>query len=104
LADERVWRPDAIGSVAFLVASGLAWIAVRRELQPGHPRPRTWWMAVLNLLGSLAFGVSAVTAYIVPATGDMWHADLSNLGTLVGGVCFFAGAALLLPSRSRDDP
>ena len=24
LADQRVWRPDAFGSIAFLVASGLA--------------------------------------------------------------------------------
>ena len=30
-ADERVWRPDALGSIAFLVASGLAWAAARQR-------------------------------------------------------------------------
>ena len=52
------------------------------------------------MLGSVAFGVSAVAAYIVPATGDTWNAELSNLGTFVGAVCFLIGAALLLPSRT----
>jgi hypothetical protein len=96
-ADQRVWRPDALGSVAFLVASGLAWVAVRRSGAAGGHRSRDWWIAALNLLGSLAFGVSAVAAYVVPATDDVRNAELSNLGTFAGALCFLLGAALLLP-------
>ncbi len=96
-ADERVWRPDALGSLAFLVASGVAWWAVRR----GGPRDLgsrlPWWIGLANMTGSVAFGVSAVAAFIVPATGDIWDASLSNLGTLVGAICFLVGALLLLP-------
>ena len=54
---------------------------------------------VINLLGSVAFGVSAVAAYVIPSTGDVWHAELSNLGTFAGALCFLTGAALLLPRR-----
>ena len=96
-ADQRVWRPDAFGSIAFLVASGLACAAVRRDLVEGQPMPRVWWIGVVNLLGSVVFGVSAVAAYIVPATGDAWNAELSNLGTLVGAICFLVGAVCFCP-------
>ena len=99
-----MWRPDALGSIAFLVASGLAWIDARREVVEGQPRPRVWWIGAANLLGSVAFGVSAVAAYVVPATGDVWNAELSNLGTLVGAICFLIGAILLLPPRALPTP
>jgi hypothetical protein len=103
-ADQRVWRPDAFGSIAFLVASGLTCVAVRRQLVEGQPMPREWWIGVVNLLGSVAFGVSAVAAFIVPASGDAWNAELSNLGTLVGALCFLIGAVMLLPSRTPPAP
>ena len=94
-ADQRVWRPDALGSIAFLVASGLTWRDARRDTVAGQPRPLVWWIAVANLLGSIAFGVSAVASFVVPASGDVWNAELSNLGTLVGALCFLVGAVLL---------
>ena len=101
VADQRVWRPDALGSVAFLVASGLAWIDASRA---GRGRTRDWWIGAANMLGSVAFGVSAVAAYVVPATGDVRNAELSNLGTLVGAICFLIGAILLLPRDCGDAP
>ena len=58
-----------------------------------------WWIGAANMLGSVAFGVSAVAAYVVPATGDVRNAELSNLGTFVGAICFLIGAILLLPSE-----
>ncbi len=96
-ADEMVWRPDALGSAAFLVASSLALVAVNRAASRGRPDRTGRWIALLNLAGSVAFGVSAVAAYVVPSTGDLRNAQLSNLGTLVGALCFLAGAVLLLP-------
>jgi hypothetical protein len=103
-ADQRVWRPDALGSIAFLVASALACLDVRRAGReaPGHQV--AWWVATLNMTGSVAFGVSAVAAYIVPATGEVRDAELSNLGTLVGALCFLAGAALLLVPQPSQQP
>ena len=37
--DQRVWRPDALGSIAFLFASGLALMDARRGVITGQPKP-----------------------------------------------------------------
>ena len=99
-ADQRVWRPDTLGSIAFLIASALAWIDANREVKGRQHVTRAWWIGAANMVGSVAFGVSAVAAYVVPATGDVRNAELSNLGTLVGALCFLVGAILLLPPAS----
>ena len=96
--DQRVWRPDALGSIAFLVASGLALMDARRGIIAGQPKPAEWRIGIINLLGSIAFGVSAVAAYVLPS-GSVWDAELANLGTLVGAVFFLIGAVLLLPGK-----
>ena len=98
MADERVWRPDALGSIAFLVASGLAWYEVCHGWWAWRPHSMGWWITVVNLVGSIAFGVSAVAAYVVPTTDSLRHVEISNLGTFVGALCFLAGAILLCPS------
>lgn len=67
-----------------------------------QPRSWSWWITLLNLIGSVAFGVSAVAGYINPATGQLHNAERSNLGTLIGAACFFSGALLLLPERTEE--
>jgi hypothetical protein len=101
-ANQHVWRPDAVGSVCFLVASGLAWFEACHGWAGWRPREWSWWITLVNLIGSVAFGVSAVAGYISPATGQLHNAERSNLGTLVGAVCFLAGALLLLPERTEE--
>jgi hypothetical protein len=96
-----VWAPDALGSVCFLVASGLAWVEVCHAVTCWRLRSLPWWITALNLLGSVAFGVSAVASYVVPATGVPVNVALVNLGTFAGALCFFAGAVLLLPERTQ---
>ncbi|MGO8862905.1 MAG: hypothetical protein ACLQRH_19385 [Acidimicrobiales bacterium] len=96
----HIWRPDALGSVCFLVASGLAWTEVCHGWGSWAPRDISWWITLLNLVGSVAFGISAVASYIVPSTGQLWNVELTNLGTFVGALCFLAGAILLLPERT----
>jgi hypothetical protein len=100
-AHQHIWRPDAIGSVCFLVASGLAWFEVCHSWVAWSPRSLAWWITLLNLIGSIAFGGSAVAGYIVPSTGQVRNVELSNLGTFIGAVCFLAGAVLLLPERTE---
>lgn len=101
-AHQHVWRPDAIGSICFLVASALAWYEVCHAWAAWRPHMLSWWITLANLLGSIAFGVSAVAGYISPATGLLRNAERANLGTLVGAVCFFIGALLLLPERTEE--
>jgi len=91
-----VWTPDVVGSVCFLVASGLAYAAVSRAVRTGD-----WWIAVANLAGSVAFGISAAGAWVLPTTGQPVSVLAVNAGTFTGAVCFFIGALLL---RRCPDP
>lgn len=94
----QVWNPDAVGSVMFLVSSGLAFAPEVRWRRHRHARDRSWAIAALNLVGSVFFGASAVGAYTT-SSGQLVSAQWANVGTLVGALCFLAGAALLLPRR-----
>jgi hypothetical protein len=102
LTEQQVWRPDALGSIAFLVSSGVALRDASRGAIAGRPRTRTWKIGVINVAGSVAFGISAVAAFVIPSSGDVWNAELSNLGTFVGGLCFLTGAILMLSPESTD--
>lgn len=88
------WKPDAWGSVAFLVSSSLAIVATRDRGRLWDPEARTWHGTGLNFIGSVAFGVSAVGAYVVPATGDLANESWANGGTAAGALCFFFAAVL----------
>jgi hypothetical protein len=98
---QHVWRPDVLGSICFLAASGLAWFEVCHGWAAWSPGDLGWWITLLNLVGSVAFGVSAVAAFVVPSTGSLLDEQLSNLGTFVGALCFLVGGILLLPERTQ---
>lgn len=103
-ANRLVWRPDTIGSICFLVASYLAWAEVCHSAGRLRLRDVSWWIVVLNLLGSVFFGVSAVGAYTL-GSGEVVNEWLDNAGTVAGGVCFFVAAAMLIPeARSKGAP
>ena len=91
-----VWKPDALGSVCFLVSGVLAYIAVRKL---SH-RARDWRIAVVNLAGCVAFGISAIAGYVVPSTGSALDLAAANAWTSLGALCFLVGALLLLPRPS----
>jgi predicted membrane protein len=89
--DLLVWAPDTFGSACFLVASGVALAAVWR-VRFFAPARR---VARLNLIGSLAFGASAIAAWVVPDTGELLDASVATSWTLVGALSFLAGAHVL---------
>ena len=88
------WRPDAFGSICFLIASSFAVIATRDRDHLWDPASRTWQGTWLNMLGSVFFGVSAVGAFVLPATGDLIGLFWANLGTFLGALCFLTAALL----------
>jgi hypothetical protein len=102
--DFRVWSPDFLGSVCFLVAS---WLAVEEVRGTGRSRAerradvgrRIAW---LNMVGSVFFMASAVAAFVLPDTGDLLSASVANSGTLLGALCFFRGAWLLLVELGEE--
>ena len=90
--DRLVWRPDALGSVCFLVSGVIAYRAsARHGLWParGHAG---WWEAAVNLLGCVFFGISAVAGYLVPSTGSILDLAWANWNTALGAACFLACA------------
>ena len=95
------WKPDAWGSVAFLVSSALAMVAAARRHELWDGLARTWAGTWLNMLGSVFFALSAVGAFTVPgssaAVSDFW----ADIGTLLGAACFLAAALLSRPVAAR---
>ncbi len=96
---ERVWRPDAVGSVLFLMSSAIALAPEVRARRHTHVRSRSWSVAVITMLGSVLFGISAVGAF--PEGDGVRNLAAANAGTVLGAACFLVAAALLLPPRRR---
>jgi hypothetical protein len=101
-----VWRPDALGSVCFLVSGVIAYRASPRHgLWPTRGQ-RGWWQPSVNLLGCILFGVSAIAGYVVPSRGSVLDLAAANFNTSAGAACFlacalgtlFAGHALKAPA------
>jgi len=92
-----VWAPDVYGSICFLVASWIAY-SVRRHAR----HDSDWWIAVVNLAGSVAFGISAVAAFVVPSTGTELDLAAANWTTSLGAAGFLAGALLMMRSPEGE--
>jgi len=97
--DRLVWRPDALGSICFLVSGVLAYAAVDGALR--------WKLdgttALINLLGCAAFGVAAMGAYVLPSSTSEVSVTTVNAMTSLGALCFLVGAVLLVRISGRED-
>ncbi len=56
-----------------------------------------WSIAAVNLAGCVAFGISAVAAYVVPSTGSTLDLSGANAFTALGALGFLIGAVLSAP-------
>jgi hypothetical protein len=91
-----VWRPDAVGSICFLVSGVIAYrVSARHGWLPARGG-RGWWEPSINLLGCILFGISAVAGHVVPSTGSMIDQAASNWNTSLGAACFLACALFTL--------
>lgn len=92
-----------VGSICFLVASGIAWACATHAWWVFQPHRLPWWIAGFNLLGSIAFGISAVASKVAPESDQERNVTLMNLGTFVGALGFLIAAVLLLPERTQTE-
>lgn len=97
--DRLVWTPDVFGSTCFLVSSVLAFRAANGSFWRRRHDDETAKISFVNLLGSVAFGISAIAAFVVPSTGTTLDLAAANFMTTAGAGCFLAGALLMLPRR-----
>jgi hypothetical protein len=93
-----VWSPDVAGSLAFLASGTLAVVAVTIAVGIVEMESRDWQAAWVNMIGSIAFGASAIGAFVKRA-GVTEDELLANMGTFFGALCFLTAALLILPSR-----
>jgi hypothetical protein len=99
-----VWRPDALGSICFLVSGVIAYVASpRRGWLPAREGPG-WWQPAVNLLGCIFFGISAIAGYVVPSTGSVLDLAAANWNTSLGAACFLVCALFTLfgPASAGD--
>jgi hypothetical protein len=100
--DRLVWRPDAFGSVCFLVSGAVAYrFSARRGWLPRRSGPG-WWQPGVNLLGCVFFGVAAVAGYVVGASTSVLDQAAANLTTSAGAACFLACAVGTLRAAPGD--
>jgi YrhK-like protein len=102
--DRLVWRPDAFGSICFLVSGAIAYrVSPRQGWLPAR-NGEGWWQPAVNLLGCIFFGIAAVAGYVVPSTGSILGLAAANWNTCLGAACFLSCAlAGLRAGRSSDD-
>ena len=103
--DRLVWRPDAFGSICFLVSGTIAYRASKRHgWLPARGDPG-WWEPATNLLGCIFFGIAAVAGYLVPSTGSLLNLAWANWNTALGAACFLTCAvATLRTGRTLKSP
>lgn len=100
-----VWRPDALGSVCFLVSGAVAYRASERHGWLPARSGVGWWEPAVNLVGCVLFGVAAVAGYIVPATGSLIDQAAANWTTALGAGCFLTCALFTLRTgRTTKSP
>jgi len=101
--DQLVWRPDALGSVCFLVSGLIAYAASPRHGWLPVRGGRGWWQPAVNLLGCIFFGISAVAGFVVPQQGSELDLAAANWNTALGAACFFACAVPGLRSAAYTE-
>jgi hypothetical protein len=95
--DLLVWTPNMLGCACFLVASYLAYAEVSQGAASFEPRSLSWWITVVNLLGSVAFQLSAFNSFAGPWAASASASFWAGFYTAAGGLCFLVGSYLMIP-------
>ena len=90
--DLLVWRPDAYGSICFLISGVVAYQASARRGWLPLREGAGWWQPGVNLLGCVFFGIAAVAGYVVHSSSSLVDQAAANLNTSAGAACFLACA------------
>ena len=94
--DLTIWQPDVLGSLLFLASGYLAFIETCHRHFAWRPGDLSWWVVSVNLLGCVAFIVSAGFAFVGPGGQTALAVTISVAFTLVGAIGFLTGSLLML--------
>jgi hypothetical protein len=95
-----IWAPDLVGSALFLASGYLAFAETCHKHFAWKPKSLSWWITSFNLLGCIAFMVSAIFAFVSPQAGGFGNASVATWFTLIGALGFLAGSLLMLPEST----
>jgi len=101
--DLEIWIPNFVGSVLFLASGYLAFAETCHAHFAWKPASISWWVTFANLLGCVAFMVSAVFAFVPAKPFTFGAVTASVTFTLVGAIGFFVGSLLMLPETARPE-
>lgn len=104
--DLAIWAPDLVGSCLFLASGYLAFAETCHAHFAWRPDELSWWVTLINLVGCVAFMVSALYAFVpaVPAASSSLDAGrLAVVFTLIGAAGFLLGSLLMLPETAEDE-
>jgi hypothetical protein len=98
-----VWTPNMLGCACFLISSALAYAEVSLGGARFAMRGLSWWIAVANLVGSVAFQLSALESFSAAAPAAASAQFWAGFGTAAGGLCFLIGSYLMLPELFDEE-
>lgn len=101
--DVKVWIPDYVGSILFLIAGIASVIEFCLRFWCWQPRNITWWIVWINFSGCVAFMISAFAAFIRPNPIFDNLATWATITTLIGAICFFVCAYLTWPEMGAEE-
>ncbi|MGI9330587.1 MAG: hypothetical protein ACR2QB_07685 [Gammaproteobacteria bacterium] len=101
--DLIIWGPNFLGSLLFFAAGHLAFAEAGNSFLSWHPSGISWWVTFANLLGCLAFMISAFFAFVPPSPFGFDAATISVLFTAVGAAGFLCGSLLMLPETAASN-
>jgi hypothetical protein len=98
-----IWTPEMIGCVLFLISGHLAMVEICHRTRPCiRPRDLGWSIVAINQVGSILFIISALAAFVRPATSSAVNAAVANWGTLTGALCFAVGGVMQAFERPEN--
>ncbi len=95
-----VWIPNILGSILFLYSGYLTYAETIHKSFGWKLDNLSWWVSVINFHGCIAFMFSAVFAFVLPKPLFAEATTISVILTLIGAICFFIGALLMLPEAA----
>lgn len=100
--DLAIWGPDVAGSILFLASGYLAFTETCHAHWAWQPTSLSWWVTFANLLGSVAFMISALFAFFPPAAPTFDALTISITFTLIGALGFLIGSLLMLLETAKS--
>ena len=98
--DLGIWVPDFVGSVLFLISGYLAFIETCHARFAWQPGNISWRITFANLLGCIAFMISAMFAFVLPGPAHPQAITISLGFTFVGAAGFLIASLLMLPETA----